>query len=322
MQPRTQVLLLAAANFVFAGCATSSEAVLAGDAAQTQLSAQGDADSLAASALFARLNRQLEASKSAVLSAASAAAALDLAARAVAAAPDRPYLVLEQLQLCQEVPSCNSQALESRLQELDPENGIPWMYALLRAQSANDPEAVRRARTGMARAQRMDWHWTETVSHLTQAVTGIAGINADQAFLDVLGIESALMTPLQPVAKACAAQEIQQPEVLAQCRQIADEFRQGDIYIFEMYGTSLGRRFWPEGSVEWAQIAAERRRAHYWQDVWSHHLIRLNSKSSSRIQATLYAQYPTEQQVFRALYLRLGFKPDPPAGWIDKTPGG
>ena len=297
-----------------AACATTDAAKEAQHAAriqvlQKELLAHPDADSLAAAALFARTR-------------AAPGVALELAARAVAAAPDRADLLLEQIQLCQAVPACDSQALEARLLELDKENGISWMYAMLRAGRTGDLDALRRDRAGLARAQRMDWHWNQIVSRVTAAVTGKAGYSAQEALIEVIGIEAAFITPLQSVTQACAAQELQAPEVLAQCRQIAAAFRHGDIYLFEMFGTRLASGLWPAGSAEGTQIAAERRAVHYWMDAGSRYSAKLESAVASSIMATLYGQYPTEQQVYRALFIRLGLQPDPPADWVDHASGG
>ena len=200
---------------------------------QKELLARGDADSLAAGALFARLSATPDGS-------------LELAARAVAAAPDRADLLLEQIQLCQKVPACDSQVLEAHLRQLDPDNGISWTYALWRADRTGDLAELRRDRAGLARAQRVDWHWNQIVSRMTAAVTGKAGYSSEEALVNVIGIEAAFITPLQPVSKACSAQEIQAPEVLAQCRQIAEAFRRGDTYLIEMYGTSLAAACGPQ----------------------------------------------------------------------------
>ena len=308
-----------------AGCATTGEAKAARHTArvrtlQTQLIARGDADSLAASALFAR---ELGTSGDLKpLDAATNAAALDLAARAVAAAPDRADLLLEQLQLCQAVPSCDSESLEARLRQLDPENGMPWTYALMRAAGSNDPEAMRRARAGLARSQRVDWYWNQIVSHTTAAAAGRAGFNPDDAMIEVIGIESAFPAPLQPVTRICSVQEVQQPEVLAQCRQIAAALRRADTSLFQIVGMNLAIRLWPEGSVERAQIAAERRALHYRTDLMNRNEAKVNSVAALRKLAVLLGRYRTEPEAFHALFVELGLNPDPPADWVDHTPGG
>jgi len=315
----------ALALVVFAGCATTEAAKAARhdarlQALQTQLIARADPDSLAASALFARVLAKSGNRKP--IDPASSAAALDLAARAVAAAPDRPELLLEQLQLCQDVPSCNSETLEARLRQLDPENGMPWTYALMRAASANDLEAMRLQRAGLARAQRVDWYWNQIVFHASTAAAGKAGFNLDDAMIEVIGIEAAFPAALQPVTQVCSAQEVQQAQVLAQCRQIAAAFRRADTSLFQMVGMSLGTRLWPEGSVERAQIAAERRALHYRTDLMTRNEGKVNSVAALRSLATLLGQYRTEQEAFHALFIGVGLDPEPPADWVDHTPGG
>jgi hypothetical protein len=308
-----------------AGCATADEAKVAQDNArlqtlQTELIARGDPDSLAAGALFARVlsgsgHRQpydLE----------SDTVALDLTARAASAAPDRPDLVLQQLQFCQDVPSCNPESLEVQLRELDPENGIAWTFALLRADRANDKAAMRQARAALARTQRITRYWTQIVSHLTAAASGKAGLDSTTALLTVIGLEAAFPEVLGPISRACSAQEIQEADGLAQCRQIAAALRRADTILFESFGCSLASRLWPEGSGERAEIAAERRVLRYQMELQTCDDTKMNTVAAARVLATIYAQYPTEQGAIRALYIRLGMQPDPPADWIDHTPGG
>jgi hypothetical protein len=313
----TAMLGVGTAALLFAaGCATTDAAKAVRNQArlqvlQTELIARGDPDSLAASALFAL-----------VLSRADNRKPYELAARAAYAAPKRPDLALEQLQFCQDVPSCDSAALEAHLREMDPENGISWTYALLRADLANDETAMRQARAGLARAERIDWYWTEIVSHLTAAASGRAGFDASDAMINVIGIEAAFPAILRPVSDACSTRAIQQPDVLAQCRQIAAAFRHADTILFESFGCRLAARLWPEGSGERAEIAAARRVLHYQTQLQTRYNAKINSAAGVQIFAALFAQYPTEQAAFRALYVRLGLDPDPPADWIDPTPGG
>jgi hypothetical protein len=276
---------------------------------QSELAAQGDPDSLAASALVAGS-----------LSGFDNGTALDLATRAVAAAPERADLALLQLQLCESAPACDPLPLEKRLRVLDPENGITWTYALLRAdreQRAVDWEA---ARGGLAQSKRINLYWNRTVSHLAKAVTGKAGFDSGAAVAEVIGIEAALLGALQPISRACQAQEIQRPEVLGQCRRIAAALRQGDTSVVEAEGSSLALRVWPEGSPERLEVMKERHVLRYRVELMTHYASQLNSSQASNALAGLLTQYPTQQTVMRALYERLGLKPDPPANWVDPLP--
>ena len=133
---------------------------------QAELAARTDADSLAASALF---EREVGGSVNAI--------SLDLAARAVAAAPQRADLAFLQLQLCASAPECDTAPLEARLAQIDPDNGMAWTYALIRADHANLNAPWRAAREALARSQRINLYWNPIVSHLTVAAAGRQGFD-------------------------------------------------------------------------------------------------------------------------------------------------
>ncbi|HTC44030.1 MAG TPA: hypothetical protein VK696_03190 [Steroidobacteraceae bacterium] len=278
---------------------------------ETYLAARRDADSLAAAALFER-----------VVAGFTGPDSHDLASRAAAAAPLRADLTFLQLQLCASDPDCDSQPLEARLRQLDPDNGVTWTYALLRADRANDEAGRKTGRDGLARAKRVDVYWNRLVSHLTAAAAGHAGFDTSAAMIEVIGIEAAFPTALQPVSRACSETASKQPEVLTECRQIANAFRKGDTTLFELYGSSLAVRLWPAGSPEGLEIATERRTLHYRSDLMTRNAAKVNSDGAARTLAAMYVRYPTEQTAFRALFIDLGLNPDPPAGWVDRWPGG
>lgn len=91
------------------------------EAARLELQRRSDADSLAAAGVLTAQHNRSEG--------------LALVSRAADAAPERADLVWLQLMLCQQAPSCDSEALEQRLRQLDPSNGAAWMGALSRAGS-------------------------------------------------------------------------------------------------------------------------------------------------------------------------------------------
>ncbi|HEY4341716.1 MAG TPA: hypothetical protein VGM97_17360 [Steroidobacteraceae bacterium] len=278
---------------------------------QDELVARGDAESLAAAALI-----------QGQISGFSSGTALDLAARAVAAAPDRTDLMLLQMQLCEGTPTCDPLPLERRLLVLDPENGIPWVYALLRADREHRPADWEAARSGLAQAKRVDLYWNRTVSHLAKAVTGKAGFNANAAFSQVIGAEASFITALQPISRACQAQEIKRPEALVQCRRIAMVLRHADTTLLEANGSSVAMRVWPAGSAERREVISERRALRYRVDLMTRYAKQLNSPQAIDTLAGLIAQYPTEQAAMRALYVHQGLKPDPPTDWVDPQPDG
>ncbi len=278
---------------------------------QNELVAQGDPDSLAAGALVAGL-----------ISGFSSSTALDLATRAVAGAPDRSDLALLQLQLCESAPACDPLPLEKRLRVLDPANGIGWTYALLRADREQRAADWAAARGGLAQSKDVNLYWNRTVSRLARAVAGKAGFDSGAAVAEVIGIEGSLMSALQPISRACEAQEIQLPDVLGQCRRIAAALRHSDTSVVEADGSSMGLRVWPEGSAERLAVINERQVLRYRVDLMTRYAAQLNSPQATHALAGLLTQYPTQQAAMRALYVRLGLQPDPPSDWVDPQPEG
>jgi hypothetical protein len=278
---------------------------------ETELAGRRDPDSLAAAALFARVVAGFTGSDS-----------YDLAARAVESAPSRADLAYLQLQLCESNSDCDSRPLEIRQRQLDPDNGVTWTYALLRADRDDNDQERNSGRDGLARAKRVDVYWNKIVSHLTAAAAGHAGFDFSSAMVEVIGIEAAFTTALQPVSRACSETAVQQPSILVECRQITMAFRKGDTTLSELYGSSLAARLWPAGSPESLEIATERRTLHYRNELMTRNAPKVNSESATRTLVTLLARNPTEQTAFRALFVNLGLSPDPPAGWVDRWPGG
>jgi hypothetical protein len=278
---------------------------------QSELAARGDPDSLAASAVFAG-----------ELSGSAGGASLELAARAVAGAPGRADLAFLQLQLCESTPECDAAPLETRQQRLDPENGIGWSYSLVRADRANDGVAWRRARDGLAHSKRVELYLHQIVSRLAGAAAGKAGFDFSAVALELLSIESAFTPAFEPVSRACSVRDIQQPEVLGQCRQIAAAFRNADTGLLEAYGSTLALRLWPADSVEGQAIATERRGLRYRVELSTRYAAKVNSPQARKTLAMLITRYPTEQTAYRALFVGLGVSPDPPANWTDQSPGG
>jgi hypothetical protein len=276
---------------------------------QAALAKRTDADSLAASALFRR-----------AIVGNSDGNSLELAARAVAAAPARSDLALVQLQLCETSPQCDAAPLEGRLLQLDPENGVAWTYALLRADRAKDPASRATAFYGIAQAKRIDLYWNQIVSHLAATAAGTAGFDAGAALTEVIGIEASFAVAFDPISKLCLGPQLQ-PDMLDPCRQIAALFRQGDTAVVEAYGSTLALNLWPVGSPERLEVAAERRRLRYRVDLMDRNQTKLNSPQATKTLAGLVGQYPTEQATYRAFYVRLGLNPDPPDTWKGLAPG-
>jgi hypothetical protein len=267
---------------------------------RTELLARGDPDSLATAAVFERLATGQWHD------------APDLAARATAAAPDRVDLAYLQLLLCYQLPSCKPEPLAAHLRELDPANGITWIFTLGRATGANDAPGASAALAGLAQAQRVDLYWPALVSHMTAAVTGRAGFDQARAFVAVVGVDAAMvLPPLQLIAASCSETAIANEDVLAQCRRMAAALAHADTILFESYGNHLAARLWPAGSTEGIALASRRRVLDYQMQLWSVKQKELNSPQAVRTLARLYGQYSTEQATFLALYANLGLSLDP-----------
>jgi hypothetical protein len=278
---------------------------------RAELIARGDPDSLATAAFFQRFATGQWHD------------APDLAARATAAAPDRADLAYLQLLLCYQTPSCKAEPLETHLRDLDPANGITWIYALGRAIRANDAAGTSAALAGLARAQRVDLYWTALVSHMTTAVTGRAGFDESGALVFVIGVDAAMvLPPLQPISTSCSASAIANQDVLAQCRRIFAALEHADTVLIESYGNRRAARLWPDGSAESMAIAAQRRILDYHMNLWVERPRTLNSRKATRTLAGLLGQYSTEQEAYLALYADLGLQPDPPADWKLPQPHG
>lgn len=278
---------------------------------QAALATRKDADSLAASALFER-----------VIAGPNSSAPLELAGRAVAAAPERADVAFVQLQLCESQASCDATPLEAHLRQLDPHNGVTWVYALQRADHAEDAPAWVTAFDALAQAQRIDMYWNRIVSRLATATVSQGSFDAGTAVTELIGSESAFSLPLQPVSRVCMVQHFTTAERLEKCRLISAALRHSDTALVEASGTSLGVGLWPAASAERQEIVAERRALRYRVEVMTRNEAKLNSPETSRMLATLIPKYPSEQTTMRALYVQLGLDPDPPVGWKDQVPGG
>jgi hypothetical protein len=284
------------------GCATPSPASQQARLRKlrTELIARGDPDSLAAAAMFERLTTGQWHD------------APDLASRATTAAPERRDLAFLQLSLCYLTPACKPESFADRLRQLDPANGITWIFALGRATRANDAAAVSAALTGLEQSQRVDLYWPALVSHLSAAVSGHAGFDQMTAFVNVVGIDAAIaIPPLQPVSTSCSKTAIANEDILARCRRMIAALEHADSILLESYGNHLAARLWPEASAEGIAIASRRRVLDYQMQLWSVQQKKLNSPQAIRTLARLYGRYSTEQATFLALYADLGLSPDP-----------
>jgi len=278
--------------------------------AYAMLATAQDADSLAAAALTARVLTD---------AAAHPGRPLALVGRAVASAPRRADLAVLQLQLCEASPGCDAREAEAQQRQLDPQNGISWVYALRRANRLHDAPGERMALAGLAGAQGVELHWTGLGSRMAAAMAARGGLDAPTALSALIDAEAALHLPLTSLSDSCSAPALSDASLLARCRGAAEVLQHADTILVAMYGNRLAVRLWAESSARRAQLAVAGRPLEYQMDLMRSNSDALDSPRALQLLAMLYPHYATEQGVIRALYVKLGLRPDPPVHWRQKV---
>ena len=286
-------------------CATSPEAQLSqaerhSERAIVELAKKADADSLAAAGLLSVRGHRDHS--------------LALFDRAVAASPARPELVWLQAQNCRAAPPCDPEPMERQLRALDPPNGAGWLGALARADSQNDAGAKDVALAALGRSQRVDVYWTTLVAGLSRAVAETKTMSLREAEVVIIGLLAADAIPAYRVASnACKGERLQRVEVTETCRDVAQAFEQGDTYITEMIGITIAKRVWPEQSVEWKAASDARQVFEYRSKLTTKLEADWPNEREAETYLALCGQNRREQDVSRALLIRAGLRPDPPA---------
>jgi hypothetical protein len=286
-------------------CATSPDVQLSqaerhSERAIIELAKRTDADSLAAAGLLS-LTRHRNHS-------------LTLFDRAVAASPGRPEIVWLQAQNCRATPQCDPEPMERKLRELDPPNGAGWLGALARADSQNDAGARDVALAALGHSQRVDIYWTTLIAGLSRAVAQTKTMSLREAEVVIIGLLAAEAIPAYRVASdGCKGERLQRAEVTEICRGVAKAFEQGDTNMTEMVGITIAKRVWPEQSVEWRAASDARQEYEYRSKLSAKLENDWPNEREAQIYLTLCSQNRREQDVSRALLIRAGLRPDPPA---------
>ena len=264
-----------------------------------ELAKRTDADSLAAAGLLSSQGHRDQS--------------LALFDRAVAASPARVELVWLQAQNCQGAPPCDPEPMERRLRELDPSNGAGWLGALARADS-HDTEATDAALAALSRSQRVDVYWTTLIAGLSRAVAQTKTMSLSEAEVVIIGLLASEVLPAYSVtSNACKGERLQRVEVIEICRGVAKAFEQSDTYVTEMIGVAIAKRVWPEQSVEWRAASDARQVFEYRSKVSAKLENDLTNARAAEAYLALCRQNRREQDVDRALLIRAGLRPDPPA---------
>jgi len=121
-------------------------------------------------------------------------------------------------------PSCRSISLDRWL-ELDSGNGIPWVWALGRAQERGDAAAQRAAMSHLASATRFDVRYASVVGAIASRVPkddpDLAAVN--ELAVTAAGDAAAMPFPsFQPLLRTCRGEAGGDVALAQQCRTISD----------------------------------------------------------------------------------------------------
>jgi hypothetical protein len=249
--------LLLSVFILLVGCASSAPQ-RADSARPVAVTKAGDADRLAAFAV--RTSAVAEDEDQALM----------LIKRATEAAPDRRDLAWLHLRLCVERIGCEPEPLESRLRQLDRDNGAVWLSVLGRAQARGDSAAAEQVLEAMSRAPRFDLYWTTTMASLTPTVVAPtvakvpdassnlplrANVPLTTALNDMTSWLSKIYVPtFQPLSQACTAAQTQDAAVQARCLRIAQALQQSDSTLAEAVGLGIAQRLTAPGTAAAANI--------------------------------------------------------------------
>ena len=277
-----------------------------------QLLAAGDAEALAAAAMFIYSPADLAARN---------AQRLELLNAAVALEPRRPELLWLQLMACEAVDACDLTAPTARLHELDPGNGAAWHPMMFRASKLRQSDEVQRLLRLTAESERFDTYWNASVVSLTDAVGRTGRLTPARSLEVVIGALAAESLPaLGLMTRPCRGAAVEDPGQLMLCRKLATVLRAGDSELPEAVGLAMARQLWPAGTAERADADAVHRAMTYRQKVFIERGMR--HEQDHRLMDVDYAQQLRQMRIQRreqdalvATLTHAGLSLDPPPDW-------
>lgn len=269
LRPLARCLLLAALSAAPAAAApraAASDAQAWRPAAAAALRQRTDADSLASAAAIAFV-----ADPKSHLDPARSDAALELAARAAAAAPDDAAVGWVRMRLCASTPGCDIRDAATAMRWLDPDNAAAWLPTLNAAEKDKDLVEIDRVIADMAQGVRFDFYWNRVVVMLFDALKAVSrnlpkgAVDSDAGrFESVRAIAAGeILPPLAPLIEACR-ESAAASERREFCQKIAKNLQQGDTIVAQLAGLSVERHFLPADSKEYRALG-ERRRVLEWR---------------------------------------------------------
>jgi hypothetical protein len=124
--------------------------------------------------------------------------------------------------------------------DLEPGNGVPWMFAYARAVAVGNPTAQQDALTHMATATRFDDHLyaaaAAVAAHASHDERGLAAASdrTEETFRKTVG----LFDPIRPLMVACQAKAGSDANRAQECRAIGEAMAEhGDSLLMQAYGS-------------------------------------------------------------------------------------
>ena len=276
------------------------------DAAEKALVARGDANSLATAAVLAFPGH----------------AALDLAVRAGASAPEDAAIGWVHLQLCAHAAGCDIRDAATTLRWVDADNSAAWLPTLAAAQKDHDAMEVDRVLVDMAQGARFDFYWNRIVVLTAHSLKNVRGELPRQApksdatrLPAMAGLAATEMLPsFLPLNEACR-EPAAGTERHESCLKLSKIMQRGDTVVAQLAGFGLEKHLVAPDGKE-ARAIAERRRVLEWRVSTAAQFDTpllpwlTNGRAQSRL--SLMRTLPREEDVCVAMLREHGVATEPP----------
>jgi hypothetical protein len=246
-----------------------------------------------------------------------AAHTLEFIQRAEMMAPQRPELVWVQRSVCQRLKCATAQSIENHLKELDPDNGFVWIPDLERAEQAASEVAVTEAIMHIGASKKMTFYWNPLQVMIFDGMT-VANPRDSLATrgIEAIGILAAqIIPPLQPLTKACRADQFGVPGRREACDVMATRMERADSVLTQSLALSMQERWWPPGSAQRESLRIKRRQLDYEMQMSGQIRWRMNRDMAIRLEAARKSE--REEDVMLAVMKAYGIPLAAPSDWKD-----
>jgi hypothetical protein len=288
-------------------------------AATRTLAARGDAGSLSTAAALTFLGPP---SRPKAESAKAAAAALDLAVKASALAPNDPAISWLRLQLCTYAPGCDVRDAATTMRWVAADNSAAWLPTLAVAQKDKDTTEVDRVLASMAEGAHFALYANRTSVMMFDALKRVRTrlpphyLASDLARLtEAKGVANAVLLPsLSPLINACRDSSAT-AERRDDCLMLSKTMQRADTVMAQLVGFAIEKRLTPSDAKELHMIA-ERRRLLEWRATAANQsdepLLPWLRNARARSQVAKMRAMPREEDVCIAILRELEIPLDPP----------